>query len=49
MKKLFDPPVIYGQFTDWNPVKMFDVRDFCDKLCQTDIDILQLCKDKNLI
>ena len=25
-------PMIYGQFTNWKPVKMWDIREYCDKI-----------------
>ena len=35
-------PEIYGSFTNWQPKKMFDIREFCDKIYTDKPDIFKL-------
>jgi len=32
-------PFIYGQFTNWKPAKMQDIREFCDRINKDKPDI----------
>jgi hypothetical protein len=27
-----DCPYIYGQFTNWKPRRMYEIKEFCDKI-----------------
>ena len=45
----FNPPFIYGEFTDWKAVKMFDIRNFCHLINRDKLDVFQHCKDIGLI
>ena len=47
-------PLIYGQFTNWKPRRMFEIREFCDRInnykpnifaqCQRDYKIREECE-----
>ena len=37
-------PVIYGQFTNWMPMKMMDIRDYCFEINSNEDDVLELLK-----
>ena len=42
-------PLIYGQFTNWEPKRMFDMREFCERINQDKPDIFEMCRTKKLI
>ena len=37
--------MIYGQFTNWKPVKMWDIREYCDKINKDKPNIFDRCKE----
>lgn len=41
--------MIYGQFTNWEPQAMVDIRDFCERIDLDKPDMLQHCAAKGLI
>lgn len=41
-------PLIYGEFTNWKPKRMFEIKEFCDRVDQQKPDIYELCKGKEL-
>ena len=44
-RPLVSAPVIYGQFTNWEPKKMVDIRQYCELLNRENKpDIFDLCK-----
>ena len=42
-------PTIYGEFTDWKPQKMREIREYCEKINSDKPDIFELCKERFLI
>ena len=42
-------PMIYGQFTNWKPVKMWDIREYCDKINSDKPNIFDQCKERAII
>lgn len=36
-----DNPLIYGQFTNWKPKRMYEIREYCDKINRDRPNILQ--------
>ena len=32
-------PFIYGSFTNWKPKRMFEIREFCDRINQYKPDV----------
>ena len=42
-------PYIYGDFTNWKPKKMFEIREFCDRINQYKPEIFELCKQNDII
>lgn len=42
-------PRICGAFTNWKEKRMFDIREFCDRINLGKPDIFQLCKDQGII
>ena len=42
-------PVIYGQFTNWQPRRMFEIREICDALNKDRPNIWELCKTNFMI
>ena len=43
-------PIIYGEFSNWKPHRMVDIRQYCEKLnYENRPDIFERCKEKSLI
>ena len=42
-------PTMYGEFTNWKPKKMREIREYCDKINTDKPNIFEICKDKDLI
>ena len=41
--------MIYGQFTNWKPQRMFEVREYCDRINLDKPDIFAVCKKEKII
>jgi hypothetical protein len=36
-----DGPYIYGSFTNWQPIQMHEIKEYCDMIDQNKPDILE--------
>ena len=42
-------PYIYGQFTNWEPKRMFEIREFCDRINKDKPNVFERLKAYGLI
>ena len=42
-------PTIYGDFTNWKPKRMFEIREYCDRINSYKPNIFELCKQNEVI
>jgi len=42
-------PMIYGQFTNWEPRRMFEIREYCDLVNEDKPDIFEMCKKAKIL
>jgi hypothetical protein len=41
--------MIYGSFTNWKPKRMFEIREYCERINMGKPDIFQLCMEKGIL
>lgn len=44
-----DTPYIYGSFTNWKPRRMFEIREYCDRINADKPNVFLRCKDQGYI
>jgi hypothetical protein len=42
-------PYIYGDFTNWKPRRMYEIREYCNRIDPYKPNIFELCKQENII